>query len=511
MREDWMAMGGIVNNRALNSLIAAAFCAAFTTEASADPLTSENNGRASGTVQTDLRGIYVESYSLPSKSADSIAVAHALTMPGVDGMVLVIGWKIIEPAKGHFSWSVLDEWTTIAMAAGKKIELSIREDLNPSWLFQPLPAGGGVTPLTFSFPRRPSDTTCISESLPAPWDSTFLGHWDLMLDSVSEHMKSTGAYDAVVLLRLTGINKDSDELHLPASSSATAACATNSVATWLATGYRPSLLLKGWDGTTDAFKNHFPDKSFSVAIIASTNPFPPIAEDGTVYTDSIPNQSFPLLDLASRKFPGHLVIQNNSLYPYEPAQQQTIQSAESLKTMIAFQTNEDIRGKGAGCGHRGSSDDTTTCTDSTFLAELQSGIYPLGPQSTLRAQYIEVFALNVNATPDAILQAHNELLSSAQSVAESGGIDHLQPLLFVNFPNPFNPTTVVSYQLPGVSDVRLSVFDILGREVAVLVNERKAHGTYEVNFDGSSLASGVYFYRLTAGQFAQTRKMVVIK
>ena len=80
-----------------------------------------------------------------------------------------------------------------------------------------------------------------------------------------------------------------------------------------------------------------------------------------------------------------------------------------------------------------------------------------------------------------------------------------------NYPNPFNPTTTISYQLSAVSDVKLVVYDMLGREGAVLVNEKKGPGSYEVKFDGSNLASGVYFYRLTAGQFAQTRKMVLLK
>ncbi len=83
--------------------------------------------------------------------------------------------------------------------------------------------------------------------------------------------------------------------------------------------------------------------------------------------------------------------------------------------------------------------------------------------------------------------------------------------LFQNYPNPFNPTTVVSYQLSVASNVKLVVYDILGREVAVLVNERKSAGSYEVTFDAGGLASGVYFYRLTAGSFTQTRKMAVMK
>lgn len=83
--------------------------------------------------------------------------------------------------------------------------------------------------------------------------------------------------------------------------------------------------------------------------------------------------------------------------------------------------------------------------------------------------------------------------------------------LHQNYPNPFNPTTVVSYQLPVFSEVRLVVYDILGREVNTLVNARQSPGRYTVRFDASSLASGLYFYRLEAGSYTQVMKMVVLK
>jgi len=86
-----------------------------------------------------------------------------------------------------------------------------------------------------------------------------------------------------------------------------------------------------------------------------------------------------------------------------------------------------------------------------------------------------------------------------------------QFLLNQNYPNPFNPSTTIRYDLPRSSMVRLNVYDILGREVAVLVNERKNAGSYEVKFDAVRLASGVYFYRIQAGDFIQAKKLVVIK
>ncbi len=83
--------------------------------------------------------------------------------------------------------------------------------------------------------------------------------------------------------------------------------------------------------------------------------------------------------------------------------------------------------------------------------------------------------------------------------------------LDANYPNPFNPTTIISYQLPVAGIVRLTVYDILGKEVAMLVDENKKPGYYQVSFDGSGLASGVYIYRLQAGSFVQTRKLCLVK
>jgi hypothetical protein len=80
-----------------------------------------------------------------------------------------------------------------------------------------------------------------------------------------------------------------------------------------------------------------------------------------------------------------------------------------------------------------------------------------------------------------------------------------------NYPNPFNPSTNIIFELPKSSVVRLSVFDILGREVSVLVNERKDAGVHQVKFDGLNLASGVYFYRLQAGDFVQSKKLMILK
>lgn len=83
--------------------------------------------------------------------------------------------------------------------------------------------------------------------------------------------------------------------------------------------------------------------------------------------------------------------------------------------------------------------------------------------------------------------------------------------LFQNYPNPFNPSTNIKYQIANNKLVVLKIYDILGREIQTLVNEKKSPGTYEVTFDGSKLASGIYFYTLTVEDFKETKKFVLLK
>ncbi len=90
--------------------------------------------------------------------------------------------------------------------------------------------------------------------------------------------------------------------------------------------------------------------------------------------------------------------------------------------------------------------------------------------------------------------------------------------MYQNYPNPFNPTTKIKYSIPasqnpskGGTLTQLIVYDLLGRDVATLVNKVQQPGNYEVTFNGSGLASGVYFYRLKAGEFSDTKKLILMK
>jgi len=92
--------------------------------------------------------------------------------------------------------------------------------------------------------------------------------------------------------------------------------------------------------------------------------------------------------------------------------------------------------------------------------------------------------------------------------------DNIKKLSFElrqNYPNPFNPSTTISYVIPYSCNVRLEIMDVLGRSAKILENVFKSAGEYTVNFNASTFPSGVYFYRIQAGEFSQTKKMILIK
>lgn len=93
----------------------------------------------------------------------------------------------------------------------------------------------------------------------------------------------------------------------------------------------------------------------------------------------------------------------------------------------------------------------------------------------------------------------------------TGGFSILEYKLFDNYPNPFNPRTKITYSIKEEGLVTLKIYDVLGKEIATLVNENKPSGNYEAEFDASQLPSGIYIYKLQAGSFISSKKMLLLK
>ncbi len=160
-------------------------------------------------------------------------------------------------------------------------------------------------------------------------------------------------------------------------------------------------------------------------------------------------------------------------------------------------------------------------TNSRFTIRMQGTVVPPNGSITTSVIYLPTAVTTDTGT---MLISTNDPHSPSSHVSVSGkgtpltgisgGTRDQAPselVLNQNYPNPFNPSTVIRYGLPTRSHVMLTVFNTLGQQVATLVNENEGAGYHEARFDGSSLASGVYFYRLRAGDFVESRKFVLLR
>ena len=393
---------------------------------------------------SELHGIYVYSEHLAKFEQD---LSQALTVPGVDGLTLLIGWDTLEPDKGVYDWTELDQWMNAAVSSGKNVILAIRAGQDtPCWLFQSPQCGdkyageyAGATALAFLVSPREGigQSKCNPVTIAAPWDPIFLNEWDSLLANLSAHLKSVGTYNDLVSLRLSGINRTTAELRLPAEILDTP-CTINSVDTWqrATPPFKPARLLNAWDDLTSSYLRNFPDKYFGVEIIPTASgtrnleyPFPAIDNKGCAYQppwpvdkkdpnyiagtcldkDTVPDQNKPLLEMASQKFAGHLTVSYQNLDAHAPASPYPVYAAQTWGTAIGYQTNDYDNLQRAACS--GGATNPGPCDSATYLKLLEVGIYPLGQDNGLRALYIEVLPPDVISFPDAIQQAHNLLFA----------------------------------------------------------------------------------------------------
>ncbi len=147
-----------------------------------------------------------------------------------------------------------------------------------------------------------------------------------------------------------------------------------------------------------------------------------------------------------------------------------------------------------------------------YKTKIQEGLYYYSPNKTYYVNNSTGFIIGGNGAGILRTTDGGEIISSIYSSQTSSQIPE-QFLLKQNYPNPFNPSTRINYELRNSNYVSLKVFDLLGKEVATLVNEKQNAGSYAVDFNSTefNLPSGIYFYTLNAGEFKETKKMVLIK
>ena len=208
-----------------------------------------------------------------------------------------------------------------------------------------------------------------------------------------------------------------------------------------------------------------------------------------------------IVDLGGNEILTLSIGQTNGTYTGRPARRVYLAEFHGIAAKPGA-----VRANGSPLPERISLEDLRGGGEGFFFDEASHGVYvdlPTVPDSAYRIDLEQVVLTGI---------ANRAAFSGPASLAQ-------------NYPNPFNPTTTIEYTIGGVvalsganlsgvegqTYVRLAVYDMLGREVAVLVNEKKTPGRYEVRFDGLGLASGVYFFRLSAGSFTDTRKMLLLR
>jgi len=204
---------------------------------------------------------------------------------------------------------------------------------------------------------------------------------------------------------------------------------------------------------------------------------------------------------------------------------------------ISFTKSEPSFNSGPGCGGSGCHTSESGIVTAEVLNNFQVRITVTGTTSKVGGELVNssgnvVAVINSTSTNPFTLTAPSpgtytvnagfkspsRKWGTTSAVINVTGIDEelvgLRPEIFTlydNYPNPFNPSTKIRYAISQTAFTSLKIYSILGEEVAVLINETRTPGVYEVNFDSANITSGTYFYKLESGNFSQTKKMIVLK
>lgn len=361
------------------------------------------------------RGIYVYSYPRFVENGD---YARAMAIAGVDGAAVVMKWAEIEPKKEVFDFTEFDRRVALVRSHGLAIELVILAGGGaPDWLYAPPPVGAGLRGLKFVFSHHNGEGKTVPVTMPVPWDAAYVRAFGAMLSGVADHLRETGALPDVAVVKLTGINTDTDEIRLPNETPESTGnrSVTDAVSTWRSAGYRPALVEEAMRGVAAAWARTFP-QAWKVLPIIPQNSFPPLGDRGQVLDgQQAPLVLHRLLDelvsAADKANRGRFILQMDWLNSDQPVRPRVMEIAGKLNVPVAWQTNFYLgrEGKGAGCG--GEFGATAPCDNAGFLRLLHAGIAPKGGRgANAKGLFIEVFPPDVIQFASVVRQAHQDLV-----------------------------------------------------------------------------------------------------
>lgn len=366
-------------------------------------------------------GIYA---ILNASAPDQYPVArNALRNPGSDGLLIHLRWKQISPALMQYDWAALDKAVHIATQQNKRFEIGIvTGGAMPDWVTAAPPLGLGALSATFDV--TPQGGTCTSFTMAAPYDRAYLKAFRDLLHQLATHLRSTGAYSHLSMVKLFGITTTTDELRMPALKE----CSVDAVQTWLSLGYTQAKVEAAWKAMLQDYLSYFPKQSFNIGFIG-INAFPGIDAKGNVA--KTPEQAkrisarfaAELFSDAGAAMPGRLALGFDSLTLHVPKIDTSYRSSirefladgTAANARLGWQTNEllgEYPGGGAACEGSSASDAVACANSRQFANMLLRGIYPKGPANTPPSQqgvYLEVFPQNVVAFPRDLPAVHASL------------------------------------------------------------------------------------------------------
>jgi len=383
-----------------------------------------------------------------------------ISHPECRGALVATLWKSIEPSQGKFDFTIIKNAVKVIKTYGKKWSLAVASGGtgSPTWLFDSL----HVPYVNYSF-RGVS-----GYKLPLFWDSTVQHRLTILAEALGKEFANDTSLALVYVTQMTangneghlnGINMDSMRL----------------------AGFTPEKWIASVEYIAKAYASAFPDKALAVEVHDIDN------------SSEIPKNIINDLwnDASLQRRVGAAMWWLSGKTSYQPA------LIQALKDFPGDKYAQVI----------GRSDETSRFQNNDYKT-----IFSQAKEIGLR--YIEPWEWEYkNHTYDYLLKDFNSWVDSIYNITTSVE-GHSQPLQFSlvqNYPNPFNPTTTIRFSLRQREHVSLKVFDVLGRNVGTLVNEVKEAGSYEVKFYASKFSSGIYFYRLTDGEFTQVKRMTLIK
>jgi len=453
--------------------------------------------------------------SAPAYLSD--VTGHAIFVPIAKILPVITTW-----GQFNWNWAYLDSLLQTATSNGKDFSIEFETGYQASTTYlHSLPqgftalAGANSAPLFDVWTVGGKAPRGISAYIPLPWVANVQEFWSAAATALAAHLKQSGAYGSLTLVHIPGLSVYDEELRLPSgfprpTSADTVPCPDGRPAypacindadtsRWRSLGYSDSAVIFGFKTIAAAFAQAFPDRYLGLSLLnhgAVGIDFPNLTGDSAGYVASR------IVKEVNAVAPGRVQVQSDDL-DGNYYLQEVNNYAGANSDPVGWQSNKH-GGTGAGCDGGGAGSCGLDGPTSLYFQLLKNGSLHGGTYIEVWSEDVVSFPLSFDAAKGAGYYAVTGVEPAIHSEPSTYALEQ-------NYPNPFNPATTIRYALPERSHVTLAIYNALGQLVSTPVSGEEPAGYHSVSFDGTRLASGVYFCRLRAGSFVKTMTLLLIR